>query len=177
MKRILIIGNSGGGKSTMAAKMAKILDLPLIHLDTHFWQPGWIETPDEEWQEIVKSLIAREEWIMDGNFGGTLNMRAERADTIILLDMPRYVNMTGIFRRVIKYYGKTRPDLPDGCPEKFDWQFTKWVWNYHKNSRPKVLEILEPFRSSKNIITLRSRKEVNNFIQKLTWNPQNIKHP
>ena len=167
MKRILIIGNSGGGKSTMAAKMAQILDLPLIHLDTHFWQPGWTEPPDEEWHEIVKSLISREKWIMDGNFSGTLTIRAERADTIILLDMPRYVNMTGIFRRVIKYYGKRRPDLPDGCPEKFDWQFTKWVWNFKKNSRPKMMAKLEPFRSSKNIITLKSRKEVNKFVENL----------
>ncbi len=151
----------------MAAKMAEILDLPLVHLDTHFWRPGWIETPDSEWQEIVKSLISRDEWIMDGNFSGTLSIRAERADTIIFLDLPRNVNMKGIFRRVIKYYGKTRPDLPDGCPEKFDWVFTKWVWNFHNNSRPKVLEILEPFRSSKNIITLKSRKEVNNFIDRL----------
>ena len=151
----------------MAAKMAQNLDLPLIHLDTLYWQPGWVEPPEKGWQEIVKSLIAREAWIIDGNYSSTLSIRAERADTIIFLDMPRYVNMTGIFRRVIKYYGKRRPDLPDGCPEKFDWQFTKWVWNYHKNSRPKVLEILEPFRPSKNIITLRSRKEVNNFIQKM----------
>ena len=135
MKRILIIGNSGGGKSTMAAKMAEILDLPLIHLDTHFWQPGWVEPPEKGWQEIVKSLIAREAWIIDGNYSSTLSIRAERADTIIFLDMPRYVNMTGIFRRVIKYYGKRRPDLPDGCPEKFDWAGKAKRWGTFESRR------------------------------------------
>jgi adenylate kinase family enzyme len=167
MKRILIIGCSGGGKSTLARKLGDILSLPVVHLDVHFWKSGWIEPEHDEWIEKVKELIAQDKWIMDGNFGETIPIRVEVADTVIFLDTSRLTQLYGVFTRVLKFHGKTRPDLPEGCPEKFDWVFTKWVWNYNKRNRPKVLKFLENYKESKNIIILKKRKEMNNYAESL----------
>jgi adenylate kinase family enzyme len=167
MKKILIIGCGGSGKSTLARKMGEILSLPVIHLDIHFWKDGWVETDNPEWEQIVKELLEGKEWIMDGNYGGTLPMRAEAADTIIFLDTSRFAQLYGIFTRVLKYHGDTRPDLPQGCPEGLDCEFTKWVWNYNKKNRPKILEFLKDYRETKNIIILKNRKEVNEFSDSL----------
>ncbi len=167
MKKILIIGCSGSGKSTLARKMGEILSLPVIYLDIYFWKSGWIEPTDDEWKQKVKELIAGSEWIMDGNFGETIPLRTEAADTIIFLDTSRFTQLYGIFSRALKYRGKTRPDLPEGCPEKFDWVFTKWVWNYNKRNRPKILKFLENYKDSKTIIILKNRKEMNEFAAKL----------
>ena len=74
-KKIIVIGNCGSGKTTFATKLAEILDLPLTHLDSEFWQPGWGTTPREQWLEKVKAMAARDEWILDGNYGSTLKER------------------------------------------------------------------------------------------------------
>lgn len=167
MKKILIIGCGGSGKSTLARKLGEILSLPVIHLDMHFWKPGWVEASDEEFNPKVEEMLKEPEWIMDGNFGSTIPLRTEYADTIIFLDTSRFMQLYGIFSRVIKYKGKTRPDLPPGCPERVDWLFTKWVWGYNKRNRPKILKFLENYKDSKNIIILKNRKVINKFADSL----------
>ena len=89
MKRIAIIGSGGAGKSTFARELGEILNITPTHLDVHYWRPGWQETPRDAWREIQKELLEGERWIMDGNYGGTMDLRLEAADTIIFLDMPR----------------------------------------------------------------------------------------
>lgn len=165
MKKILIIGCGGSGKSTLARKLGDALNLPVIHLDLHFWKSGWVESPDEEFNPKVEEMLKQPEWIMDGNFGSTIPLRSEYADTIIFLDTSRFTQLYGIFSRVIKYYGRTREDLPKGCPEKFDWSFTKWVYNYNKHNRPKILAFLETLKDRRKIIILKNRKEMNSFAE------------
>ena len=86
MKKILVIGCCGAGKSTFSKKLHKILKLPLIHLDTYYHKPNWEEPEKEDWKKIVSSLAHRKEWIMDGNFSDTFDIRIPRSDTIIYLD-------------------------------------------------------------------------------------------
>ncbi len=83
MRRVLVIGSGGAGKSTFARRLGDILQIDVIHLDTFYWRPGWVETPKPEWREIVLGLVQRESWIMDGNFSGTLEQRLEACDTVI----------------------------------------------------------------------------------------------
>jgi adenylate kinase family enzyme len=83
MKRIAIIGSCGAGKSTLARQMGTILGLEVIHLDSFFWKPGWVETPRVEWRSTVENLVKRETWIIDGNYGSTFDIRLEAADTIV----------------------------------------------------------------------------------------------
>ncbi len=163
LKKILIIGCGGSGKSTLARKLGEALNLPVIHLDMHFWKPGWVESSDEEFNPKVEEMLKEPEWIMDGNFGSTIPLRSEYADTIIFLDTSRFTQLYGIFSRVIKYKGKTRPDLPEGCPERVDWVFTKWVYNYNKRNRPLILKFLDTIKDRKNVLILKNRKEMNRF--------------
>ena len=91
MRRVLVIGSCGAGKSTFSRRLHKLTGLPLLHLDRHYWKPGWVESEVDEWKAKVEELIAGDEWIIDGNYGGTMEMRMRRADTVIWLDLPRYL--------------------------------------------------------------------------------------
>ena len=91
MKRVLIIGSSGSGKSTLARQLGSKLELPVIHLDRHYWHPGWVGTPQDQWQRTVSRLVQRESWIIDGNYRGTLAMRLKAADSVVFLDLPPWI--------------------------------------------------------------------------------------
>lgn len=123
MKRIAVVGSSGAGKSTLSRELSRILDIPVIHLDVHYWQPGWVETPDEVWLERQKTLLNGESWIVDGNFGSTLDMRLGAADTVIFLDFSRFLCTYRVLKRLTMYRKGERPDMAEGCNERFDWDF------------------------------------------------------
>ena len=167
MKRVLVIGSSGAGKSIMSRRLGEVTGLPVIHLDYHHWRPGWTEPPKEVWTEQVTELLKGEEWIIDGNFGGTMEQRLASCDTVIFLDLPRLVCTWGVIKRVLTYYGDTRPDLPAGCPEKFDLPFIKWVWDFPNRSRPRVLERIAAVQDRVNVYRLRSRREAEKFLADL----------
>lgn len=164
MKRILIIGSGGAGKSTFATKLGEILDLPVIHLDRVYWKAGWEKPTKEEWARAVEGLIAQHEWIMDGNFGGTLPMRVKRADAIIMLDVSRWVCLWRLAKRAIKYRGRHRPDMAPGCQERFDLTFVRWIWNYPTKSRPAKLALLSATGPDQRVVILRSGREIAEFL-------------
>ena len=164
---MLIIGAGGSGKTTLARRLAERTGLPLIHLDQLYWHSGWQATPKEAWQSKVAELIAEETWIMDGNYGGTLDVRLEAADTIIFLDVPRVQSLTRVIRRGLRYYGRSRPDLPAGCPEQLRWEFLVWVWTYPKRRRPGILQRLGALAQRKQVHILRTQREIESFLEKL----------
>jgi adenylate kinase family enzyme len=161
-RRILVIGCSGAGKSTLAHAIADRYRLPLIHLDRCYWRPGWIAPAEADWFETVERLIAEPAWVMDGNYSSTMARRAALADAIVYLDFPRRLCLLRVLRRALFGYGRARPDVAPGCPERFDWAFLKWVWNYPKRSRPKTLELLKAYAGSK--VILRSKAEVRRWM-------------
>lgn len=167
MKRILILGPSGSGKSTVGKRISRILGIPTVHLDMHYWQPNWVETPKDEWLEIVKKLIALESWVMDGNYTSTLKIRADSADTLIFLDMTRRLSYLRVITRYLRNRGKTRPDVTEGCPEKIDLDFIKWIWEYPNTRKPAILRFLERLRSSKNVYILKNQREIEEFLDLL----------
>jgi adenylate kinase family enzyme len=162
MQRVIVIGCSGSGKSTLARKLAEKTGLPVIHLDREYWRPGWVEPDKVEWLATVNALIDRSRWIMDGNFGGSLPMRMAAADTVILLDLPRYVCLWSVIRRSIFWLGRKRVDMADGCNERIDPAFLLYVWRWRRNSRPRTLAALGNFHGK--LVVLRSRKDVAAFI-------------
>ncbi|MGQ0650284.1 MAG: DNA topology modulation protein [Gemmatimonadaceae bacterium] len=165
MRKALIIGSAGAGKSTLAAQLSEQLGLPIIHLDALFWQPGWRETPRDVWKARVAELLERESWIMDGNYGGTLEERVRAADTVILLDLSRVQCLYRVIRRSIRHRGRARADLNPECPEQLpDWEFVRWIWNYPKKSLPRVLELLGGCDQEQRVIILRSPTEVRDFL-------------
>jgi adenylate kinase family enzyme len=161
VRRVLVIGPGGAGKSTLAARIAERTGLPLIHLDACYWRAGWVETPAAEWDAAVARLTAGEAWVMDGNYGGTLDARLSACDTVIFLDLPRLVCLWGIVSRWLRWRGRTRPDMTAGCPERMTWEFVRWVWTYPAERRPKVLARLRALeaRGEKRVLVVRSRRE------------------
>src|SRR5947209_9630130 len=127
MRRVLVIGSGGAGKSTFARRLGKLLDLQVIHLDVNYWKPGWVETPKDEWRRKVEELAKGDAWIIDGNYSGTLDMRLAACDTVVFLDLPRTVCIRRVLKRVLTYRDGTRPDMAEGCTEKFDFEFLRWI--------------------------------------------------
>jgi adenylate kinase family enzyme len=164
MKRIVIIGCGGSGKSTLARRLGEILNLEVFHLDKLYWQPNWIEPPKDEWQKKVEELLKRDSWIMDGNFGGTMESRLLACDTAIFLDFSPSVCLYRVLKRRLKYRGTNRPDMTVGCNEKVDLEFLLWIWNYRKIKKPAVEEKLNKLSHEKAIFHLKSQKEVENFL-------------
>ena len=141
--------------------------LPIVHLDRHFWRAGWQPSSGVEWEEQVRALTAQPHWIMDGNYSSTLPTRLRVADTVIVLDVPRWLCLVRVLRRLLLHYGRVRGDeLPDGCPERFDWAFLRYTWRYRKDHHPGAMKALEAFKG--DVIVLRSASEAARYMSSLT---------
>jgi len=160
----MVIGCAGAGKSTVARRVARAVALPLIELDFLYWRPGWIETPMPEFRDAVARLADGPAWIVDGNYDTTYDLLMPLADTIVWLDFARWICMYGVLTRIVCGYGRTRDGLPEGCPERFDAEFLKFVWNFHTLYRPRIVEGLEKFAGHARLHRLESRKDSERFM-------------
>ncbi|MFT5433535.1 MAG: adenylate kinase family enzyme [Myxococcota bacterium] len=166
-RRWLLLGSGGAGKTTLAAKLSQVTGLPVIHLDQHFWQPGWVESTPAVWSRKVADLCEGDEWIMDGNYSGTLDLRIPRAQAAILLDPPTIQCLWGVVSRGFSHLGKVRPDFAEGCEERLpDLQFLHFVASYKWRSRPRVLKKIEA-ASHIELFHVRSRREAGAFLETL----------
>ena len=152
-------GSGGAGKSMLARQIGAITGLPVIHLDHCYWSPGWVPMPDDEWVPFQRDLLAADRWIVDGNYDATLELRAELADTIVFLDLPRRVCLT----RAVRRFRSPILQAP-GCPQKVDAQFLRWIWNFPERSRPRLLAVLAPTPPPPGSCSSRSATEVRAFL-------------
>ena len=97
-----------------------------------FWREGWVNVSKDELDAQIKDVLRKDEWIIDGNYSRTIPMRLEKCDTVFYLDYPRLVCFFGVVRRVLGSLGKTRPDMAEGCPERFDLEFLQYTWKFRK---------------------------------------------
>ena len=164
MKKIIVIGSPGSGKSTLSKRLAKKYELPLVHLDRLFWKSGWMESSRDEFDAKLAQALEQDSWIIDGHYGRTLPMRLQKADTVIFLDYPKYICLLRVLKRVLKNFGGTRSDKGNDCPERFDTEFLRYVWNFQKNNRPKILALLSE-AENKRIIVIHSNKELKHFLE------------
>ena len=165
VRRIAVIGCGGAGKSTLSRRLGECLGLPVIHLDRFFWQPDWVATPDFQWRPIVERLATADQWIIDGNYLTTLDIRLKRADTIIWLDFRRMTCMYRAIKRIFQSWtGSERADMADGCAEKLDWEFLEWIWDFPQKSRPKVLESIQRYAHARRVVILHSPNEIETFL-------------
>ena len=165
LRRVLVLGSSGSGKTTFSNQLGKCLEIEIIHLDMFYWQPNWVEPANDHWEKILEDLLKRESWVMDGNYTRTLEWRLKFADSVVFLDIPRAVCLWRCFKRLGQYWGRVRPDLPEGCYEKMDWDFFLWIWNYPKRSRHRIMQILADQHTSQQIYILKSDREVQRFLE------------
>lgn len=165
MQRIAIIGSSGAGKSTLARELGAILGLEVVHLDVHYWQPGWVPTPEAEWDRINRELVQKEQWIIDGNYSRTMEVRMAAADTIIYLDLPRWLCVWRVLKRTLLRL--PRPDLATGCQERLGidtLRFLKWIWDYPQRSRSRTLQRLQKYATGRETVILHNTAEVKRFL-------------
>lgn len=139
MRRILIIGSPGAGKSTLAHALSGRTGLPLHHLDRIHWLPGWVERDRDEARATVAEMLATDRWIIDGNYGSTMAQRLPHADTVVWLDYPTRLCLGRALRRWRQYRGRSRPDMTEGCPERLDLEFFLYILRFrgtwhHRNA-------------------------------------------
>jgi adenylate kinase family enzyme len=167
MRRVLVLGCSGAGKTTFARKLASVTRLPLVSLDACFWLPGWIETPRQEWRGRVERLAAEDAWIMDGSYVGTLDIRLPRADTLLWLDLPRHVCMRRVLWRIATSYGRVRSEMAPGCAERFDLQFLHYIWTFTDKYRPLIASALARHGPHLSPVIIRRDADAARFLDKV----------
>jgi adenylate kinase family enzyme len=164
MKKIVLIGSGGSGKSTLARKLGEVLKIDVYHLDAILWKPGWVATPKNEQIAIQEKLINGDTWVIDGNYGGTMDIRLQAADTIIFISLSRWICLYRVLKRSFQYRNKEREDMAEGCEERINYQFIKWVWEYPIEQKPKIMEQLIRLSKEKTVIVLNSPKDVRAFL-------------
>lgn len=162
MKRVIVIGCPGAGKSTFSRELHNKTKLPLFHLDLLYWNSDRTTVSKELFRERLNNVLARESYIIDGNYGSTMELRIKECDTVFFLDYPVDVCIEGIFQRK----GKKRSDMP-WIETEDDEEFLEFIRSFNKDSRPKVLELLKKY-SGKDIHIFESRKEADDFLSGLT---------
>lgn len=164
MKRILILGSVGSGKSTLAGRLHEKLKIPVFCLDQYFWKPNWQKTDDVEWRQKVEKLSESEQWIMDGNFSNTLDIRLPKADTVIFIDCNRFLCLWRFVKRVI---GKRDYGAINGCQEKINLKMLIWIlWKFPQYSGKEIFAEIEKVKSKKNVFILKSNREIEEFLSK-----------
>ncbi len=160
MKRVLITGNAGSGKTYLSSQLHNILDIQHYSLDSIVWKSGWQITPTKEKNVKIEELIKKDEWIIDGV---SLKVQ-EAADCVVFLDCSRFTSYRRAFRRNLPYMFKSRPGLPNECPEfKIIPRLITIIWNFSTKVKPSILKKLTESKNQE-IYHLKTRAEVNKFL-------------
>ena len=167
MQRVLVIGISGAGKTTLSRALAARTGLPLIHLDREFWRPGWVETPRDAWRAKVVALAREERWVMDGNFDTSLDIRLPRADTVVWFDQSAPRCIWRAMKRVAGTYGRVRPDMGEGCPERFDLDFLRYIATFNRARRPRIAAQMAQHGGHLAPVVIRSDGDARAFLNRV----------
>lgn len=168
----MIIGFSGSGKSTLAQNLGRRLGIAPTHLDRLHWLPGWVENTLENKEKLLAPVLAQDRWIIEGSYRNLYwRERVEKADTIIFLDVNRFTCLYHVWRRSRIWRGQTRPDMGEGCAEKLDFEFVKWVFWIGRKKRGRNLELIrQAAAAGKAVYHLKSSRAINKFLKGLVNN-------
>lgn len=167
MKRVMIVGQPGGGKSYLARELGRLTGLPVIHVDLLHWCPGWVERPRGKKIAMALEIERSPQWIFEGSLSATFDHRLSRADTLVILDMPLGLRLWRVFWRTLKQHGKTREDLPRECPERFDLEFWTFIWRTRNTARRRNRALVQQAGPDVAVHHLKSRRDVTRFLQGL----------
>ena len=173
MQRVMIIGQPGSGKSTLARKLGERTGLPVVHIDTIHWQPGWIERSRDEKTRLCHEVEARERWIFEGGHSATWNNRLARADMVIWIDRSAPLRFWRVLRRTVLNRGRSRPDLPENCPELLANlpEFFRLMWRTKTSSREAIERYVARVPSGCRVVCLRSDRDAEVFLASVGTQP------
>ena len=161
MKKVIVIGCPGSGKTTFAEKLNRLTGLPLYYLDAIWHKPDKTHIPREEFDKRISEIFATPEWIIDGNYSRTIEMRLKECDTVFLFDLPTEVCLQGATERI----GKGRYDLP-WLEKELDPEFESFIKEFSKTSLPKIYELLDKYGENRNILIFKSREDADEYLKK-----------
>lgn len=161
VRRVLVMGCSGSGKSTFARALGRLTGLPVVSIDAIYWKPGWVEPDIASFSARMVEEAEKPSWIIDGNYlrSGEGARRIALADTIYWFDLPRWTCLGGVSWRTLSSYGRVRPEMAPGCPEHLDPAFLRYVWTYNDRQRPKLLEAFAALRPQQRLVRFARRRE------------------
>jgi adenylate kinase family enzyme len=165
-RRVVVTGLAGSGKSTFALALAARTGLPVIHLDLHFWKPGWVAPSQTEWREKQRGVLAGDAWIADGNYHETLDLRLGRASAVVVLDMPWW-RCSG--RALVRGF-RMPSELPEGCDYsawmrlRDEWRLAVRIWRRHRSEPEREREIISKHAQHVAVHVLRSKRAVSDFL-------------
>ena len=169
-RRVLVTGMAGSGKSTFSRSLAAKTGLPVIHLDLHFWKPGWVAPSELEWREKQAGLLTGDAWIADGNYQETLDLRLERADTVVLLNTPWWVCAGRAFLRGLR---KQVGEMPEGCDDsawrrlRDEWRLASVIWRNRRSEPERELQIIAQYGQHAALHVLGSKRAAREFLNGL----------
>lgn len=169
INRVLVIGCSGGGKTTLSKNISIASDFEYLSLDRDvLWLPGWRERDRSEQRSIISQLIERDRWVFDGSGASTFDLRLPRTDLIFWVRVPRHIALLGLLGRIRSNYGKVRPFMPDGCPERFpDREFLSYIWNFEKSYAPRFVNSIDQYGPNIPVAVFESRAEIDRFLKSI----------
>lgn len=165
-RRVVVTGLAGAGKSTFGRALAERTGLPLVHLDLHYWQPGWVDPTEDEWRSIQRRVLAGDEWIADGNDAETLDLRLERADTLVHLDLPWWLCSARALRRGFTMPGELPPgcDFPRWMRLRDEWKLAARIATKNRSQPEQERRIIAEHGQHVTVHELHSTAEVNAFL-------------
>jgi adenylate kinase family enzyme len=170
MQRVMIIGQPGAGKSTLARQVADRLGLPVVHIDHIHWQAGWVERSFAEKTRMCLEAEAGAAWVFEGGHSATWDNRMARADMVIWLDRTVALRLWRVVKRAVLYWGRRRSDMPDGCVERFGPEslpFWAYIWRTRKTGRAGIARLMAQVPGGKRAVHLHSNAEVAAFLNSL----------
>ena len=162
MKKVIVIGCPGSGKTTFAEKLSKSTGIPLYYLDTIWHKPDRTHIPREEFDERISEIFKESKWIIDGNYKRTIEMRLQHCDTVFLFDLPTEVCLQGVRDRI----GKERYDLP-WLETELDPEFKAFIEEFPNDTLPYIYELIEKYKNEKQVVIFKSREKADEYINKL----------
>jgi adenylate kinase family enzyme len=168
-RRVIVTGLPGAGKSTLSLALGAMTGLPVIHLDLHFWKPGWVAPSEAEWRDKQSVVLAGDAWIADGNYHETLDLRLERADSVVLLDLPWWRCSGRALVRGLRMPG----ELPEGCDYsrwqrlRDEWKLALRIWRKDRAQPQREREIISEHGSQVPLHVLRTTQDVTRFLDRL----------
>lgn len=166
MQRVMIIGQPGSGKSRLAHALGQRTGLPVIHIDTIHWQPGWVERSFDEKTRLCREVEARDQWIFEGGHSATWDNRVARADLLIWIDRASALRFWRVLLRTLLQRGRSRPDLPEYCPERLGNlpEFFRFMWETRRSARARMKQFVAEVPAGCRVVHLRSNRQTSRFL-------------